>query len=149
MYSAAQRRHMRVLVPVDGSDPADAAIEYALEQFGAEEITALYVIDPVDGATTWGPGSGDDWLAAAEERAAELLEEAEATAAEANLDIEADSTVGRPARTIVEYADEEGFDHIVVGSHGRKGLSRVLLGSVAETVVRRSSVPVTVARSED
>ena len=109
----------------------------------------LYVIDPVDGATTWGPGSGDDWLAAAEERAAGLLEEAEATAAEANLDIETDSTVGRPARTIVEYADEEGFDHIIVGSHGGKGLSRVLLGSVAETVVRRSSVPVTVARSED
>ena len=101
MYPAVQRRHMRVLVPVDGSDPADAAIEYALEQFGAEEITALYVIDPVDGATTWGPGSGDDWLAAAEERAAGLLEEAEATAAAANLDIETDSTVGRPARTIV------------------------------------------------
>ena len=43
MYPAAQRCHMRVLVPVDGSDPADAAIEYALEQFGAEEITALYL----------------------------------------------------------------------------------------------------------
>jgi len=149
MYPAAQRRPMRVLVPVDGSDPADAALEYTLEQFGDEEITALYVVDPVDGATTWGPGSGDDWLAAAEERAEGLLEEAAARAAGAGVDIETDSTVGRPARTIVEYADEEGFDHIVVGSHGREGISRVLLGSVAETVVRRSSVPVTVARGED
>ena len=149
MYPAAQRRAMKVLVPVDGSDPADAALEYAIEQFGDEEITALYVIDPVDGATTWGPGSGDDWLAAAEERAEGLLEDAAARAGEAGVDIETDSTVGRPARTIVEYADEAGFDHVVVGSHGREGISRVLLGSVAETVVRRSSVPVTVARGED
>ena len=43
----------------------------------------------------------------------------------------------RPARTIVEYADEEGFDDIVIGSHGREGISRVLLGSGAGTVVRR------------
>jgi len=149
MYPAAQRRFMRVLVPVDGSDPADAALGHALEQFGDEEITALYVIDPVDGATTWGPGSGDDWLAAAEERAEGLLEEAAARAGEAGVNIETDSTVGRPARAIVEYADEAGFDHVVVGSHGREGISRVLLGSVAETVVRRSSVPVTVARGED
>ena len=56
----------------------------------------------VDGATTWGPGSGDNWLAAAEERAEELLEEAAARAAAADLDIETDSTVGQPARTIVE-----------------------------------------------
>ncbi|WP_254839321.1 universal stress protein [Natronomonas marina] len=139
---------MKILVPIDGSGPADVALEYALEQFGDEAITALYVIDPVDGATTWGPGSADDWLSTAQEEAEAVLEEATEGATADGYDIETDSTVGRPARTIVEYADENGFDHVVVGSHGREGISRVLLGSVAETVVRRSSVPVTVARSE-
>ena len=147
--SDVERPDVEVLVPVDGSNPAEAAVEYALEQFGDEEITALYVIDPVDGATTWGPGAADDWLASAEERARRVLEDVAERTAAAGHDVDTDSTVGRPARTIVEYADEGDFDHVVVGSHGRAGISRVLLGSVAETVVRRSSVPVTVARRED
>ena len=140
---------MHVLVPVDGSDPSDVALEYALGQFGDEDVLALTVIDPVDGATTWGPGSADDWLDSAKSRADAVLADAAERAAEAGFDVETDRSVGRPARTIVEYAEEHDVDHIVVGSHGREGISRVLLGSVAETVVRRSSVPVTVARRED
>jgi nucleotide-binding universal stress UspA family protein len=140
---------MQVLVPIDGSDPSDVALEHALEQFAADSITALYVMDPVDGATAWGPGSADDWMAAAEERADTVLEEAEAMAAEAGVDITTDSIVGRPARGIVDYAEEHDMEHVVIGSHGREGVSRVLLGSVAETVVRRSPVPVTVVRHED
>ena len=137
---------MNVLVPVDGSDPSDAALEHALEQFAGDDLTALYVMDPVDGATTWGPGSAGDWISSAEERAEVVLAEAEARAAEAGVDLETESVVGRPARAIVDYAEEHGVDHVVVGSHGRDGISRVLLGSVAETVVRRSPVPVTVVR---
>jgi nucleotide-binding universal stress UspA family protein len=140
---------MQVLVPIDGSDPSDVALEHAFEQFAADSITALYVMDPVDGATAWGPGSADDWMAAAEERAEAVLEEAEAMAAEAGIDITTDSIVGRPARGIVDYAEEHDMEHVVIGSHGREGVSRVLLGSVAETVVRRSPVPVTVVRHED
>lgn len=140
---------MRVLVPVDGSDPADSAFAYALEQFGDADIVALYVKDPVDGATAWGPGSADDWLSAAEERSDAVFEEVTETASAAGRTITTDSVVGRPAHAIVEYADEHDIDHIVIGSHGRDGFSRVLLGSVAETVVRRASVPVTVARSSE
>ena len=52
---------------------------------------------------------------------------------------------GKPTRVIVDYAEDEFIDHVVMGSHGRQGVSR-LLGSVAKTVVRRSPVPVTVTR---
>ncbi|CAI48420.1 UspA domain protein [Natronomonas pharaonis DSM 2160] len=138
---------MHVLVPVDGSGPSDDALAYALDQFGSAEITAVYVMDPVDGATTWGPGSGDDWLSAAESRAEEVLESAREQATAADTAVTTASVVGRPARAIVDYAEDNDIDHIVVGSHGRSGVSRMLLGSVAETVVRRSPVPVTVARS--
>jgi nucleotide-binding universal stress UspA family protein len=55
---------------------------------------------------------------------------------------------GDPANEIVAYAEETDVDHIVVGSHGRSGLSRVLLGSTAEKVVRRSPVPVTVVKGD-
>jgi nucleotide-binding universal stress UspA family protein len=140
---------MQVLVPIDGSAPSEAAFEHALEQFANDTVTALYVIDPVDGATAWGPGSADDWLSAAEERAETVLEEAEEAGAEAGVDVTTESVVGRPARAIVDYAEEHGIEHVVIGSHGRDGISRVLLGSVAETVVRRSPVPVTVVRPED
>jgi nucleotide-binding universal stress UspA family protein len=138
---------MRVLVPVDGSVPSNDALEFALEQFPDAEIAALYVMDPVDGATAWGPTGADNWLSAAEERADAALENASATATAAGVEVTTESTVGRPANAIVEYAAENDVDHIVIGSHGRDGISRVLLGSVAETVVRRSPVPVTVARS--
>ena len=140
---------MHVLVPVDGSEPSDAALAHAFEQFGDHDLTALYVMDPVDGTTTWGPGSAGDWLSTAEDRAEAVLSTAEERAAEAGRDLATDSVVGRPARAIVEYADDHAVDHVVVGSHGRDGISRVLLGSVAETVIRRSPVPVTVVRDRD
>ncbi|TKR25546.1 universal stress protein [Natronomonas salsuginis] len=137
---------MRVLVPVDGSQPSDDSLAYALEQFPTDDIVALYVMDPVDGTTAWGPGSVDNWLSAAEERSETVLEDATAVAADVGVELATDSVVGRPSKAIVEYAAEHDIDHIVIGSHGRAGISRVLLGSVAETVVRRAPVPVTVAR---
>lgn len=140
---------MRVLVPVDGSAPAEEAFVYALEQFGDADLVALYVKDPVDGETAWGPGSADDWLSAAEKRSEDVLESVTATASAADRSVTTDSVVGRPAHEIVTYADEHDVDHVVIGSHGRDGISRVLLGSVAETVIRRASVPVTVVRSNE
>ena len=140
---------MRILVPVDGSEPSDVALNHTIEQFDDAEIVALYVMDPVDGSTAWGPGSADEWLSASEERAETVLNEAAETAAEAGRSVTTESVIGRPAQTIVEYIDEHDIDHVVIGSHGREGLSRVLLGSVAETVVRRASVPVTVARPRE
>ncbi len=60
------------------------------------------------------------------------------------LDIETE--IGEPTREIVDYAEENEIDHIVIGSHGRTGETRLLLGSVADMVVHRSPVSVTVIR---
>lgn len=54
---------------------------------------------------------------------------------------------GDPALTILRIAEEEGITHILMGTHGRKGLRRALLGSVAERVLRQATCPVTVVRS--
>jgi len=56
-------------------------------------------------------------------------------------------TMGDPAGEIVRIAAEEGVEMIVLGTHGRSGMTRMLMGSVAETVVRRASCPVLVYRA--
>jgi nucleotide-binding universal stress UspA family protein len=135
-----------VLVPVDGSQQSEAAVDHADAAFPDAEITLIHVIDPIDAGydpESVVPGYSEDWYASREETAEELFEEArERTGRTFETTIE----VGRPARKIIECAEEEDIDHIVMGSHGRSGVARILLGSVAETVIRRSPVPVTVVR---
>jgi nucleotide-binding universal stress UspA family protein len=54
--------------------------------------------------------------------------------------------VGQPSDAIVEYAEANGIDHVVMGSHGRSGLSKIVLGNVAESVIRNSRATGTIAR---
>jgi nucleotide-binding universal stress UspA family protein len=138
-----------VLLPMDGSDQARDALEHVLEEHPDARITVLHVIDPARatyGAQAGIPPSSEDWFEAEEASAEALFEEVRERAREAGVEVETATEVGQPSRAIVEYVETHDIDHVVIGSHGRKGLSRVLLGSVAELVVRRSPVPVTVVR---
>ncbi len=138
-----------VLVPIDGSDQAWSALEHALQEHPDDEIHLLHVINPMEGVYASDAMGGDYWAGwydAAEERAERLFEEARDRAGDRADDLVTDQETGAPARTIVEYAEEQDVDHIVIGSHGRSGVSRVLLGSVAEAVARRATVPVTIVR---
>ena len=141
---------MHVLVAVDDSEPGWKALDHALETFEDAEVTVLHVVDPVE--LVYGDVEGGYFdqsiLDSALEAGESLLERAATRATDAGRG-EAVETVletGQPSRTIVEYASEHGVDHLVVGSHGRSGVSRVLLGSVAESVARRAEVPVTIVR---
>lgn len=139
---------MRVLVPVDGSDHSERALDHAIDLYGSDDVVLLNVLDVVEGgyeSSAGGelPGYRSDWYEQAEEAATALFAELEDVH---GVSFETDVVVGRPARSIVEYAEENDVDAVVMGSHGRDGVSRILLGSVAETVVRRSPVPVTVVR---
>ncbi|MEF8791452.1 MAG: universal stress protein, partial [Haloarculaceae archaeon] len=78
--------------------------------------------------------------------AEELLAEAEGTRGEYDHEIHTEVHVGEDTSTRLDYVGEHDVDHVYIGSHGRHGVARVLLGSVAETVVRRAPVPVTVVR---
>ncbi len=141
----------RVLVPVDRSDHSESALEFALEQFPDDDIVALHVLDFSDlymyGDVDGGAMVTFDEISKQQRREAEaLLEELQERYAEDDREIETELREGPPARTIVEYATDEAVDQIVMGSHGRSGASRILLGSVAEAVARRSPVPVTIVR---
>lgn len=139
----------RVLVPTDGSPLAERALRYAVAEFPEAAVTTLHVIDPFESVVAAEAGGLPDaagWYEAAQEGARAIHERAAEIADEAGVELTTATEVGAPARTIVEYAASNDVDHVVLGSHGRTGVSRVLLGSVAETVVRRAGCPVTVVR---
>ncbi len=138
----------RILVPYDGSPPSADALEYALETFPDAHVTALYVVPAPDGYESLFENPEDRVPAAdaADERGRDILDEAADVAAEHGVDLETEIRTGKPDHVIVEHAETEGVDTIVLGSHGRERVSRLLLGSVAENVVRRSPVPVVVVR---
>ncbi len=81
-----------------------------------------------------------------ENRAEGILERAREQAAAYDHDLETEQVIGSVSRSIVDYVEGSDVDHVVIGSHGRTGASRILLGSVAENVARRSPVPVTIVR---
>ncbi|MFC7213134.1 universal stress protein [Saliphagus sp. GCM10025334] len=136
---------MAILVAYDGSDPAQEAVEHAVRKHDDEEIILLRIVELADGFT----GAGYNLLKEqfeADEEAPEVSEELRLLLDEEDVEFRIETAVGDPAREIVEFAEDNAVDHIIVGSHGRQGVSRVLLGSVAEKVVRRAPMPVTVVR---
>lgn len=140
---------VHVLVAYDDSTQADRALSFALDSFPDAHVTLLTVIDPADAGSRRRlslPPLGDEWLARAREDASERLAAAADRARDAGVETDTSIEVGRPANTIVAYAEDHDVDHVVMGSHGRSGVTRILLGSVAENVVRRSPIPVTIVR---
>jgi nucleotide-binding universal stress UspA family protein len=138
----------RVLVPSDGSPAAAAALDHALREFPDAETVVLFVIDTdePDGSLRQRLLSDaiEEQRRTGEETADRVLGEARRTGAGHGVEITMVSAFGRPTRKIVDYAEENGIDRIVMGTHGRSGLSRLLLGSVSEAVVQRSQIPVRV-----
>lgn len=135
-----------ILVPIDDSPPSTAALEYALSNHASDEITVLHAIDITDTAVYGAEGYFAVDTDSVEDYADELLDDATAVAERHGIDIATALDRGSPARVINDYVQEHGIDQIIMGSHGRRGVKRLLFGSVAEQVVRRAPVPVTVVR---
>lgn len=136
----------RILVAFDGSDQAERALRFAADEWPDAAFTLVYVIDPSDAGnspTAGVPSGAEEWYERARTDAERVLSDGAGLVDRA---VETDTVVGHPAASVVEYADDHDADIVVVGSHGRQGLSRMVLGSVAEDIVRRSPVPVTVVR---
>jgi nucleotide-binding universal stress UspA family protein len=142
----------RVLLPIDEVGHAQLACELALDLFPDATVVLLHVIDPAEAsfsAEAAVPSIPDSWYETQKEHAERQFDEIEEMTDEHDIQTERAIEVGKPAQTIVDTIAEERIDHVVMGSHGRSGVSRLLLGSVAETVVRRSPAPVTVARPRE
>ncbi|QKY21855.1 universal stress protein (plasmid) [Halolamina sp. CBA1230] len=138
-----------VLVALDGSLLVERALTYALETLPDAALTTIFVINPIDSVIdveAAGLPVAEDWYDTAQERVTEIHTTAMDLAAEHEIVLDTVTEVGKPARGILDYAADNGIDQIVMGSHGRSGLDRTFLGSVAETVTRRAQIPVTILR---
>jgi nucleotide-binding universal stress UspA family protein len=136
-----------VLVAFDGSPLSERALTYAIENFPDAALTTIYVVNPIDSVIDVEVGGlpvAEEWYDDAQERATTVHTAATDLAATEAIDLNTVTEVGRPARVILEYADDHDVDQIVMGSHGRSGIDRTFLGSVAETVTRRARIPVTI-----
>ena len=140
-----------ILVPVDGSPTSMQAVDKAIalaKAFGSA-VTVVCAIDPYPFT-----GVGEDfgygqteYLSTAMAQAHRSIHGAEAAFKAAGLDTDARVVENRvPHEGILETAVEQGADLIVMGSHGRRGLQRFLLGSVAQRVLSHSQIPVMVVQ---
>jgi nucleotide-binding universal stress UspA family protein len=143
----------RILVPMDFSPHAERAFCYATtlaHRLGAK-LALLHVVEDPFVTGAWSaevylpsvPELLENLIGGADRRLATLKE----SVASLGLTTDTMVTTGRPAHAIVEYAKDGGFDLIVMGTHGRTGLSHVVMGSVAEQVVRKAPCPVLTMRA--
>lgn len=141
----------RILVPTDGSTASVPAIEHAIELAKTHDATihAIYVINTASFASIPTEGSWEGVSEMLEREGGEALREIADAGEEAGVPVECVQIDGAPSREIVRYAEKHDCDLIVMGTHGRGGIDRLLLGSVAEKVVRSSSVPVLTMHAED
>ncbi|WP_411967097.1 universal stress protein [Haloferax sp. YSSS75] len=139
-----------VLVPVDGSPQSVSALRFATEEWPDARFTLVHVINPADADYRERALSGtEEWFQDEKREARETFANAKAEVGLVDSDqvVGEEIAVGNPEKAIVDLlADDADYDHVVMGSHGRTGVSRIILGSVAEEVVRRSPVPVTIVR---
>lgn len=147
--------YKRIVVAVDGSPTSELALDEALKlaREGKSQLLLLHVSE--DASMAW---SGGDWMVAMppvlppeliEEIGQKILAHAQEKVRSAGLNAElrrVNDGGQRIGNVIAQEAQDWQADLIVIGSHGRKGLNRFLLGSVAEGVMRAATVPVLLVR---
>jgi universal stress protein A len=139
-----------ILCPVDFSDASRKAVKYARE-FALNMGASLYllnVVEPrpmaVDITLNYVPLEEDLEKAAAADLQVILQE-----LLSAGLKAECAVEFGNPSDVILDQAEEHDVNLVIMGSHGKKGLSRLIMGSVAETVVRKANCPVLIVKAEE
>ena len=144
-------RIKNVLVATDFSEPSTVALEYGREIARTYDAT-LHVIHvtedlrwrfAADGTPTFPTGAQEDFEAAARARLDAILNDEDRTQLRARAVV---NTAVNTPEAIVAYSKAEAIDVIVMGTHGRSGFTHVLLGSVAERVVRLAPCPVLTVR---
>ena len=147
--------YQRILVPIDGSETAQCGLQEAirLAKAGGGQLRLFHVIDDLSFALAMDAYAGQqgDWLATMREAGTRLVNDAKSAAAAAGVKAEGvlyESASTRLADAVAAEAAKWQADLIVLGTHGRRGVGRLLLGSGAESVLRSAPIPVLVVRSQ-
>ena len=139
----------KILVCLDGSKLAEQILPYAAEQaarFGGSlvlfQVVSLASIPTPTGIESVPVAVPNDQLADAEAAARDYLNGLALPLREKGMKVQCVTTVGHPADSIVSYAEENRFDLVAIATHGRSGLKRLVFGSVADYVIRKSGLPI-------
>ncbi|MEF8914152.1 universal stress protein [Natronomonas sp.] len=130
-----------ILLPTDGSEGSEAAVELALAWADVYDAT-LHTLYSVDTSRFAGVDERSQIHDALEETGREALETVRERARESGVSVAGNIGNGPAARVIRSYSEEHDIDMVVMGTHGRSGVKRYLIGSVTETVVRTADIPI-------
>jgi universal stress protein A len=144
----------RILVPIDFSPTSDQALHYAAalaEEFGA----SLKIVHVIEDRLMTGPWPAEVYLGELPKLREDLVKDAErrmVTCLESltakNIAATGEVLIGGPSHVILEQASTSAVDLIVMGTHGRTGITHLLIGSVAERIIRHAPCPVFVVRQK-
>jgi nucleotide-binding universal stress UspA family protein len=147
--------YQRILVPIDGSPTAARGLAEAIKlgRLTGAQLRLIHVVDELSFAlgASQGMTLTGDMLGMLREAGAEILAQGAASVKAAGLAVDTtlkDSFAGRVSDLVVEEAGVWPADLIVLGTHGRRGVGRLFMGSDAETIVRSATVPVLLVRAE-
>jgi len=148
--------YQRILVPIDGSSTSNRGLDEAirLARLTGGRLRLIHVIDELSFALAMDAYAGysGDWLKEMQGKGTALLEEARAKAAEANVGADTvlrDTFKGTVHDEVIAEAAAMHADLIVIGTHGRRGLGRWVMGSSAEHILRMAPVPVLLLRAPE
>lgn len=146
--------YAKILVPVDGSPTSDRGLDEAIQlaRLTGASVKLLHVIDlmTISMAPETGAALTSQMVQLLTEEGQQLLARAEARMKSAGVGVETqlvESSAGRVCDQVVEEARRWPADLIVIGTHGRRGVGRLMLGSDAEQIARLSPVPVLLVRA--
>ena len=150
--------YKKVLVPLDGSALAECTLSHVQNLFKDGSVGEVTLLNVVKVDLSWAAMGSDQYpkgfdLNAIREplftASRKYLADIESRLVSEGIKVKTESLEGnRPADTITEYAEKEGMDMIIIGTHGYTGLKKLMLGSVAFGVLHQSHIPVLLIRPE-
>ena len=140
--------YKKILVPLDGSKLAECVLPHVktiVAGEGVAQVLLLRVVEPLPAGT---PPAVDFEVVqeAGMKEARKYLAGIKAKLSKEGLNVETEVLAGRPAETIIDFAQREKVDLVAIATHGRSGITRWIFGSVADRLVRALSVPILLVR---
>lgn len=147
--------YQKILVPIDGSPTAARGLAEAIKlgKLTGAHLRLIHVVDELSFALSVGDGyaNAGEILNGLRDSGAEILSEAQTRVRASGLEVDtvlSDSLAGRVCDLVIAQAAEWGAELIVLGTHGRRGVGRMFMGSDAENIVRSATIPVLLLRTK-
>jgi nucleotide-binding universal stress UspA family protein len=139
-----------IVIATDGSENSLKAISYGIKlaKLSGATVYALHVVDTFSLSQSWTAGR-ETMHEVLKKDGQKAISEVEEYAGAAGVEVKEVLLEGHPSKEIIDFAEKNNIDMLVMGTLGKTGLDRFLMGSVAEKVVRNSKVPVLVVRGKE